>query len=359
MVRSIEEVLYRPEVGNHVMATTLLSPATVVRYDVGRGFPPWFRREKAFDARNLYLLRDVFMGSRTGQIWTPGGALFAESVGSPYRILGWEQGFDEIMLQGAAIPVLSEVPVVASPPAGYFHWLMEVLPGLIAALEHYPEATVLLHPNSPGYVSEALQLLSERDTDRTHRETIVSPIPVRACRAVLPGREAYSGFIQLEDVERIRESLRVSHGSRAHRLIYVSRRGTTRRSLENEPDVEAELERRGFEIIRAEQLTLRAQIELFSEARVVIGPHGAGLANLVWCPAETRVVELFPAGIFNDCYARLACVRGLSYWPLECAPSSSSHGIVPISKLRKVAVAAMKGQDGAVSPFGIFREDRG
>ena len=49
-------------------------------------------------------------------------------------------------------------------------------------------------------------------------------------------------------------------------------------------------------------LTLAEQILAFAGARVIMSPHGAGLANLVFCRADTRVVELFNHAYFNPCF---------------------------------------------------------
>jgi capsular polysaccharide biosynthesis protein len=40
---------------------------------------------------------------------------------------------------------------------------------------------------------------------------------------------------------------------------------------------------------------MRAQILLFQSAEFVISPHGAGLANLLFCEPGTKVIELMPS----------------------------------------------------------------
>ena len=61
------------------------------------------------------------------------------------------------------------------------------------------------------------------------------------------------------------------------------------------------------------------QWNIFAQARIVLGPHGAGLSNLVACtaPTTTAVVEFWGQGrdrIF--CYLTLARSLGLDYYPL-------------------------------------------
>jgi capsular polysaccharide biosynthesis protein len=75
--------------------------------------------------------------------------------------------------------------------------------------------------------------------------------------------------------------------------------------LLNEEELCDELQECGFTRVHCEDLTAREQRKLFSEAEMIIAPHGAALTNLVFCQLGTRVVELFPPGYVDP-----------SMWPL-------------------------------------------
>jgi capsular polysaccharide biosynthesis protein len=79
------------------------------------------------------------------------------------------------------------------------------------------------------------------------------------------------------------------------------------------------LEARGFATVRLEERSWAEQIALFQAARVVVAPHGASLANLVFCAPGTRVVELFARDYVNPCYWRVAALSGLDYRPVVAA----------------------------------------
>jgi len=81
-----------------------------------------------------------------------------------------------------------------------------------------------------------------------------------------------------------------------NRRLYISRRGASFRRVQNEEDICRMLQGLGFEIVHCEGLGMNAQRRLFSEAETVIGPHGAGLSNLVFCAPGTTVIEIFPPG---------------------------------------------------------------
>jgi glycosyltransferase involved in cell wall biosynthesis len=83
-----------------------------------------------------------------------------------------------------------------------------------------------------------------------------------------------------------------SRGARNRRLL-VARRGPTR-TIHNLEQVEALLARHDFETVYLEGMSVVDQVRLFQSAEFVIGPHGAGLANLLFCEPGTRVIELMP-----------------------------------------------------------------
>jgi FkbM family methyltransferase len=63
----------------------------------------------------------------------------------------------------------------------------------------------------------------------------------------------------------------------------------------------------GFENIVPDELSVRQQLETFLGAEMVVGAHGAGLANIVVCRPGTKVLELMPAhGQMPEYYKNLA-----------------------------------------------------
>jgi capsular polysaccharide biosynthesis protein len=69
----------------------------------------------------------------------------------------------------------------------------------------------------------------------------------------------------------------------------------------------------GFTVVAPETLSFAEQARLFAGAEAVVAPHGAALANAVFCRPGTRIVELFAPGYVNVCYWALANQVGLDY----------------------------------------------
>jgi capsular polysaccharide biosynthesis protein len=95
--------------------------------------------------------------------------------------------------------------------------------------------------------------------------------------------------------------------------LYFTREKAGRRQVANEAALWAKLDELGFAKIALEDLSWAEQIAACRRARVVVSPHGAGLANLAFCAPGTRVVELVNREYFNPGYWRLAALQGLDY----------------------------------------------
>jgi hypothetical protein len=54
--------------------------------------------------------------------------------------------------------------------------------------------------------------------------------------------------------------------------------------------------------------------ELFSKAKYVFAPHGAGLSNIIFCPKSTVVIELIDLYAPNLCYWHLSEMIGHAHY---------------------------------------------
>ena len=64
------------------------------------------------------------------------------------------------------------------------------------------------------------------------------------------------------------------------------------RLIVNEDEVKSFLLSKGFKIIKSQDLSFLEQVNLFSNLRCLVTLHGAGLSNLVFCRANTKVIEI-------------------------------------------------------------------
>lgn len=107
-------------------------------------------------------------------------------------------------------------------------------------------------------------------------------------------------------------------------VIYVHRDTTSTRSISNWQALVDRLNStaiaRGLDLIVHDGSgTVRQQIELFKRAVAVVGPHGAGLANILFCEQTTAVIELRSKPKAVSEYSRMASALNLEYWNVPYA----------------------------------------
>ena len=100
----------------------------------------------------------------------------------------------------------------------------------------------------------------------------------------------------------------------AAEAIYVARTDAPERVAENEAELIALLERQGVRIVVPGALSVAEQIAAFRAARLVIGAHGVGMSNIVFCQSGSFVYEMLPRHYPNAAFNRLAQAAGVNYW---------------------------------------------
>lgn len=95
--------------------------------------------------------------------------------------------------------------------------------------------------------------------------------------------------------------------------VYISRNDAAIRRVKNEKEVDESLARRGFETFQPGRMPFRDQVALFHSADIIVSPHGAGLANLMFCRPGTRMLEIFPSNFIDEGFLKLAKAMELKY----------------------------------------------
>jgi hypothetical protein len=100
------------------------------------------------------------------------------------------------------------------------------------------------------------------------------------------------------------------------RRLYI-KRTHLRRVVETDA-LEAFLKPHGFESVILENTPVTAQMDMFLNAEYVVAPHGAALANLLFCPPGTRVLEISPDCEYRPFFWVIAQKLGLIYGAMPC-----------------------------------------
>ena len=112
--------------------------------------------------------------------------------------------------------------------------------------------------------------------------------------------------------------------------VYISRRDAVSRPLINNAELEARLLQSGFDIVATGELTLRAQIALFANAKIVVGQHGAGLINAIFCEPGSVLIELFPEYMLQAHFWTAASLVGVRYGFVSGTSFDADSSIVSV-----------------------------
>ncbi len=199
----------------------------------------------------------------------------------------------------------------------YFHWMYDLLP----KLELLERANIsidrvdafLVNSCSYPFQRETLNLLGipdEKILDRTLYHAIADHLIVPVSPFDGKGKIAKSAC------DFLRRHL-LPHGTSTRRFpkrFYISRKGASYRRVQNEEEVMANLQSFGFEEVALETFSVQEQITLFSQAEVIVAPHGAGLTNLVFSQPGVTLIEILSANEFLNYYRVLSHYLDINYY---------------------------------------------
>jgi capsular polysaccharide biosynthesis protein len=213
-------------------------------------------------------------------------------------------------------PVPGRLGVLAQRGDGnYYHFLMDVLTKL-GVLEQAP---AIARPELwyvPAQARFQRELLELAGIDEQHRIDADEHPHVQADCLVVPAPPAMTEKNPPWAVQFLRDRL-LPHvdTSGPRRNVYVTRGpSANNRSITNEPAVLELLRKHDFESVDPGELSVVDQLRTFATANLIVAPHGAALANIIFSSPGSTLVELFPAGCLLPDFWRLASsVPGMEY----------------------------------------------
>ena len=208
---------------------------------------------------------------------------------------------------------------------GYYHWLLEVAPKFYLFESEIRKSVVLIPRDTPKFITEFLQLFEFAETRIVDTCLYMSDVMV----VTNPKAGEHDRKFVVPFRDWVKKALNIGN-TKPFRKVYVSRRLAARRKVINDLQVSEILAAKGFETHYLETLSFSDQVQLFSECKVLVTIHGAGIANSLFMPAGGRVLELFPQPTnaedqINHCFSNLATTVGLNHEFLFCSRKSDSR----------------------------------
>ena len=275
-----------------------------------------FRNEfiQTVSEARLYHLPEAFLFGDSGAVISKENRIFDEfyhdfdtsctTYYRPFGMFAWN------------VPRRAEwIALLCAPSASfnYYHWLFDSLPRihLLEWLRPYLELYAVPAALDPvryetldllGISREQLLLL--QPNDKVFCEHLAVPSLPGSLGAVPDWaiRFLQKSFLSaIDDLPRRRQQ------------TYLVRGSLPLRPVLNEEAVIDIMRDRGFEIVQTDKLSFLEQVRLFRDSEIIVSPHGAALANLVFCE-NASVLEFFSPGYFRpDSYYTLATQLSLPY----------------------------------------------
>lgn len=208
----------------------------------------------------------------------------------------------------------------------YFHWMCDVLPRVYLTRSHIEGSTfVLPASHRVPFVEKSLAPFRPR--------RIVYFEPEEAAffaEVIVPGHIAVTGNYHeptmRELADFLLEALRVA-GPQVGPRVYVSRRRAKHRYVINEDEVVSLVRDYGFEVVENEALSFEEQVGLYGRTEALIGIIGANLANVLFMPPGSSLVELTRSiDVTNHLYYSLANAKGVRFYYQRCDYVEAGYG---------------------------------
>jgi hypothetical protein len=308
------------------------------------------RTTDLWDAR----IPEGILDTTTGALEVDGSTIIQTIVGpmhpNRYQVRRWGRPRSTPSRHDAILPLIGD----NSSGQNYYHWIVDILPraSVLQCLEPHLRPTIIVPDNRNSFVDESLALLDERYGIRDisyckngqrlrFTDAYLAAYPLRDFGAVLPPALVH----WIRDVFQTEDIL----SRRRKRRIYIRRDPSKGpRYVANEAELISLIDHLGFEVVEPESMPLRSQATLFAEAEMVLAPHGAGLANTVFC-RDAHIFELVAPGLAAPHFAYLSFAAGNTYVPLRCATDTGNGYVADIRAVKFAIEQLLEQRPGEVS----------
>lgn len=298
-------------------------------------------------------LRDAVIHGATGAV-TIGDYILLETIRvanfGPSGVM-WESEADSLVSlehRPPSIRLPSGTHVFSGFPGvhNYAHFLFHMVPA--ASPPFTPPDATLIWPQVPhpwqGAYFELLGIAHRSVTVGGDTSVACASLRMSPLSLIDSGHFPHPGRMAVID----RLKARVGHNPARRRKLYVARSDTPLRPLVNEAPLIDMLTARGFEVVVLSRMTVAEQIRAFAEASHVVAPHGAGSANVIFCPRDSVFLELHVDSYVQWSVRRTAsvvplrygCVLGHEVAPWRDRPDQVGAWTVDLAQVRHALDAA-------------------
>ncbi|TYQ24017.1 glycosyltransferase family 61 protein [Pseudanabaena sp. UWO310] len=211
----------------------------------------------------------------------------------------------------------------------YFHFYNDILPklGLLLDLNLLFNRPIIVSKNlyNTSYFQSAIQQAKLKDLHWIVQDKeyirINNLITIRAHELTPKGIERNLKLLNITEIDK-----------RQNRKIFLMRTSSNQRNMTNREEVVKICLELGFECIDCSKISLQEQIEIFANARYIVGEHGAAFANIIYRNSGCLdILEIFPPHHISTCYFVISQCLGFNHYVYRCQIGSrDSYTLEPI-----------------------------
>ena len=266
------------------------------------------------------------------------------------------KSYDNIVLKSGTPRFIKNIPgkilSILSGGAGnhnYWHWLFDVIPRIFLYEKFYLLKNInkIIVPDiKEKFQYQTLSLLGIKIKNcinsQVYRHIKFNELYVTTHPNLNLRVEKIPHWIVMSLKKKFLKKKFIKSSFPKFKKIYIDRSDSKSnvrdfRKIINEKLIKIFLASRGFKVIRLSEYSFIEQIKIFYNANCIIGLHGAGFANIVFCKKKAFVLEI-KSETTGDIIKNLAISNKLKYMGISLKPKfepiGSQFGIVYLSLVK-------------------------
>ena len=237
----------------------------------------------------------------------------------------------------------------------YWHWLFDVLPkfAFLEKIMKLKKVDYFLMPDiSKRFQKETLDALKIPNKKRLSSFSNRHLLCERLIVMDPPRLKKSSTFDRFNDVPEwcskwLRKKFlkKIKLSKKFPNKFFIDRKDSKNKNrfILNRVKVLSLLKKRKYKIVTLGELSFSHQMALFKNASTIVGLHGAGFGNMIFCKPKTKLIEIRPKNFkTSKVILNMSKHNNLKYHAIDCKtidkPSRRQDGIieVPLEKLSKL-----------------------
>lgn len=262
-----------------------------------------------------------------------------DNISWPTNLLFSENGSLSLLHYNFSKVIKIEKGILFGSSSSWFHFIVEILPRFLRLESRdMSQYTLIVRKELPQSILDILELfkfqsiLSVSDGDCVEVVELITLTDLRFSDELTLSERS-------SDLLLVRDFL-LHNPKVGNQKIHIARPGNLFRKLLNQKNLEIALSGMGFKTVYPENLTASDQIELFSQAEIVVAESGAAMTNVMFMHPQSLVVEIHPmdggSGFWSEYSSifglKTVVIQGRQNWFKRYLLKSDSYS-VDISKL--------------------------